>query len=29
MGRALAIQLAQAGCHVSLADKNGVGLAET
>ncbi|HDR9501932.1 TPA: SDR family oxidoreductase, partial [Burkholderia cepacia] len=29
MGRSLAIQLAQAGCHVSLADKNGVGLAET
>ncbi|WP_205184768.1 SDR family oxidoreductase, partial [Burkholderia sp. LMG 13014] len=29
MGRSLAIQLAQAGCQVSLADKNGVGLAET
>ncbi|KUY60181.1 MULTISPECIES: SDR family oxidoreductase [unclassified Burkholderia] len=29
MGRSLAVQLAQAGCHVSLADKNGVGLAET
>ncbi|WP_175688291.1 SDR family NAD(P)-dependent oxidoreductase [Burkholderia anthina] len=29
MGRSLAVQLAQAGCHVSLADRNGVGLAET
>ncbi|EGC99741.1 short-chain dehydrogenase/reductase SDR, partial [Burkholderia sp. TJI49] len=29
MGRSLAVQLAQAGCHLSLADKNGVGLAET
>ncbi|MDC6133478.1 SDR family NAD(P)-dependent oxidoreductase, partial [Burkholderia gladioli] len=29
MGRSLALQLAQDGCHVALADKNGVGLAET
>ncbi|TPQ30963.1 short-chain dehydrogenase, partial [Burkholderia ubonensis] len=29
MGRSLAVQLAQAGCHLSLADKNAVGLAET
>lgn len=29
MGRSLALQLAQAGCHVALADRNGVGLAET
>ena len=29
MGRSLAIQLAGAGCHLALADKNAVGLAET
>jgi short-subunit dehydrogenase len=29
MGRSLALQLAQAQCHVSLADRNAVGLAET
>lgn len=29
MGRSLALQLAQARCHLSLADKNAVGLAET
>ncbi|QBR00271.1 SDR family NAD(P)-dependent oxidoreductase [Paraburkholderia pallida] len=29
MGRALAVQLAGAGCHLALADKNALGLAET
>ncbi|ACR31792.1 SDR family NAD(P)-dependent oxidoreductase [Burkholderia glumae] len=29
MGRSLALQLAQEGCHLALADRNGVGLAET
>ncbi len=29
MGRALAVQLAEAGCHLSLADRNATGLAET
>jgi hypothetical protein len=29
MGRSLAVQLAGAGCHLALADKNAVGLAET
>jgi short-subunit dehydrogenase len=29
MGRSLALQLAQARCHLALADKNAVGLAET
>ncbi len=29
MGRALALQLAQARCHLSLADRNAAGLAET
>ncbi len=29
MGRALAIQLAEAGCHLSLADRSATGLAET
>lgn len=29
MGRSLAVQLAGAGCHLALADKNALGLAET
>lgn len=29
MGRSLAVQLAGAGCHLALADKNAIGLAET
>ncbi|WP_322048610.1 SDR family NAD(P)-dependent oxidoreductase [Paraburkholderia sp. J67] len=29
MGRSLAVQLAAAGCHLALADKNALGLAET